>query len=170
VALGGAESISEIVSVMDRHGELLDRAACRAAWKRALEAAAPAPTHEIVRVSGWPHLLILGWQGDPGWLWHEKGSRSDAWFCDAEGLYVHRDGSVWKTGTGLWCERESHAALPHGKPFRATPCPQSLGPLLLHHAKARTTLVGDSVSQLEAAGGLLARTYAGVLRSIRQAA
>jgi hypothetical protein len=164
-ALSTATTPARIARVLGENRGLLTINDCKAAWIRVPACDLLQPTHEFVKVASLPHLLILDWQTDTGWLWHTRGPRADGWRTtvgDSE-FFVDREGAIWRSGHMLIPEWPNHVVLPRGARFRATWCPQSLGPLLLKNAKPRNPTTGVAVMQ---ADDLDSATYGDVVASI----
>jgi hypothetical protein len=136
----------------------LDKTACKEAWKQLTAGRTIEPAHELATVRGRGHFLICGIQQDPGWLWHEIGKRSYLWlsagkspvYLDSEGLeWIAMPSLVLSTPQGPTFSRgtPSFVALPVGQSFVATPCPQSLGLLVLPHAENRSVVGGAPLSR-----------------------
>jgi hypothetical protein len=78
-------------------------------------------------------------------------------------FFVDREGLIWRNGSMLSPEWTNRVVLPCGARFRATWCPQSLGPLLLKNAKPRNPRIGMTVTQVD---DLDSTTYGDVMASI----
>lgn len=88
---------------------VVDLAACRAAWKRVVDAELIRPTHQILRAEGRPTPLLRRRTNDHG-LWSEAvDSRIDAWIAPAVGVdrvpdkgwtsfdaVIDRTGRIWQ--------------------------------------------------------------------------
>jgi uncharacterized Zn finger protein (UPF0148 family) len=167
--LSAAATSVDIVSVLRQMRDYVTVDACKSAWLRVLETEKLIPTYELVRVRALPHFLILDWQQDTGWLWHSTGPRTDGWCTEQEDdeIFLDRDGQCWRGPRALSPECSPNiVALPRGAPFRATFCPQSLGPLLLKDAKERQPRFGVAVGQVDLSNSETADVIVRILESM----
>jgi hypothetical protein len=171
--LAHASGPEEIIDVLERQAELVSKEVCEAAWLRLLESTATVPAHEIATVKGRGHFLICGWQGDPGWNWHERGKREDAWFAPESNTYLDRKGWTWQPCSGLllgepnpfMSGEKNWVGLPRGARFRTLIGLHYWGLILLPNAPGRTPAIGHSLSRFELPGHRYAAAMAEILRS-----
>jgi hypothetical protein len=167
---------TEILHVLERKSELLGRNACAAAWVQLAETGSVMPGHQIATVFGRGHFLICGWQGDPGWNWHERGKREDAWFAAESEIYFDNQGREWRPTSALllgcpnpfFKGEKNWVALPHGAKFHARLSLHGWGLVLLPNAPPRTVAGGHPLSRVELSDDAYARAMAEILRDSDQ--
>ena len=162
----------EILHVLERESELLSRDACAAAWVRLTDNDSITPGHQIATVFGRGHFLTLGWQGDPGWNWHERGKRQDVWFAAESETYLDKTGQEWRpisalflgTPNPFFSGEKNWVALPHGARFHTRFSPHAWGLILFHNAPSRAIASGHSLSRFELSGEAYTRAMVEILR------
>jgi len=162
----------EILHVLERKSELLGRKACAAAWVRLAETGSVTPGHQIATVFGRGHFLICGWQSDPGWNWHERGKREDAWFAAESDIYFDNQGREWRPTSALLLGgpnpflkgEKNWVALPHGARFHTRLSLHGWGLVLLPNSPPRTVAGGQPLSRVELSDDAYARAMTEILR------
>jgi hypothetical protein len=146
-----SSSPEEVRAVLERHLDLVSRDACETSWIRLMSSEVIRPDHEIATVVGRGHFLVCGLQDDPGWNWHERGEREDAWFARESGTYLDRRGWAWKPISGLCLGspqpfltgEKNWVALPSRMRYRTRIGLHYWGLVLLPKAPARRPAIGQ---------------------------